>query len=108
MRIFTFKTNINLFSFQIFFFSGHEYLPRFLNFTMVYNVFIFISIFLLPEIPENRGWTLYRLGTFKLIFFLSKCTYGFSDNMTVKRRRSIFVFYYNYQEFWIQYNTFSY
>ena len=36
-------------------FSCYEYLFRFLNFTMVYNLFIFISVFLLPEIPEISG-----------------------------------------------------
>ena len=58
-RIFTFKKK-TLFSFQMLYFSCYEYLPRFLNFTMVYNLFIFISVFLLPEIPENRGWTIYH------------------------------------------------
>ena len=72
-RIFTFKKKQTLFSFQMLYFSCYEYLPRFLNFTMVYNLFIFISVFLLPEIPENRGWTIYhceRNSAADFFFFL--------------------------------------
>ena len=52
---------------------------------MVYNLFIFISLFLLPDIPENRGCIFYQF----------------------ERNSIFFYFYYNYQEFLIQYYTFA-
>ena len=91
------------------FYSCYEYLPRFLNFTMVYNynLFIFISVFLLPEVPENSGWTLYQCERYSSCFFFffcfffllffcfkSECIYSFYDILIVKRHWGHSLFYF--------------
>ena len=66
---------------------------------MVYNLFIFFSIFLLPEIPKNwAGLSISVNGIAADFLSKSESTYGFYDIMIVKRYRS-HLFYYSYQEF---------